>query len=230
MINGKSILGIIPARGGSKRLPGKHTRIANGKPLIAWTIEEAKKSIYIDRLIVSSDCQKIIKIARLYNCEVPFIRPSNLSDDEASSISVLLHALKEIEGYDFVMLLQPTSPLRNVDDIDNSIELCEKKNVKACVSMTLAEQNPYWMFHIKKSGIINKIIKKKLTQTSCEKKNAYILNGAIYIACVDWIKNTKSFYSPQTVAHIMPIDRSIDIDTEEDFSEFLKLTRDVNYE
>lgn len=228
MYNGKSFLAIIPARGGSKRLPRKHTRFAKGIPLIAWTINTAKKSRYLDKIIVSSDCPEIISTAIFYGCEAPYVRPAHLATDKASSMSVILHALEEIKGYDFVVLLQPTSPLRNSQDIDTCIQLCSVKDVKACVSLTLAKENPYWMFYQTETGGIEKIVKKTSSSLSNQETlPSYILNGAVYVACVSWLKKHKSFYSPRTVAHLMPDVRSIDIDTEEDFSRFLDLTKEL---
>nr|HPK54819.1 acylneuraminate cytidylyltransferase family protein [Smithellaceae bacterium] len=117
MIQGKTVLAIIPARGGSKGIPRKNITNLAGKPLIAWTIEEAKKSKYIDRLILSSEDNEIIQVAKEWGCEVPFIRPRELAEDDTLGIEPVLHALNTIKKkYDYVVLLQPTSPLRSVDD------------------------------------------------------------------------------------------------------------------
>ena len=128
MINTNSILAIIPARSGSKGLPNKNTLNLLDKPLIAWTIEAAKKSKYLDRLILSTDCDKISKIAQKYNCEVPFLRPKNLSTDISKGNDVIMHAIKTIKKeYDIIVVLQPTSPLRTNDDIDLALEHMIKK-------------------------------------------------------------------------------------------------------
>ena len=125
MLNGKTILAIIPARGGSKGIPRKNIKPLAGKPLIAWTIEEAKKSKYIDRLILSSEDEEIIRIAKKWGCEVPFVRPKEFAEDETSGIEPILHAIETLsEKYDYVCLLQPTSPLRTVNDIDGCIKKC----------------------------------------------------------------------------------------------------------
>ncbi len=113
MIAGKTVLAIIPARGGSKGVPRKNIRLLAGKPLIVWTIDEAKKSKYIDRFILSSEDDEIIKIAREYGCEVPFKRPIELAQDDTPGIEPVIHAINTLEDkYDYVVLLQPTSPLR----------------------------------------------------------------------------------------------------------------------
>lgn len=122
MINNKKILAIIPARGGSKGLPRKNIRELAGKPLIAWTIEAGRKSKYIDRLIVSSEDFEIIEVAKKYGAEIPFVRPKHLAEDESLGLDPVFHALRELPGYDIVVLLQPTSPLRLTEDIDACIE------------------------------------------------------------------------------------------------------------
>src|SRR5690349_12171236 len=147
MIQDKSILAIIPARGGSKSIPYKNLAPLVGKPLIAWTIEEAKKSKYIDRLILSSEDEQIIKTAKAYGCEAPFIRPAELSLDETPGIAPVLHALKEIkEHYDYILLLQPTSPLRTAEDIDKALEFALENGAAFCVSITVPDKSPYWMY------------------------------------------------------------------------------------
>jgi CMP-N,N'-diacetyllegionaminic acid synthase len=114
MINGKTILGIIPARGGSKGIPRKNLIIFGGKPLMAWTIEAGLQSHYIDRLILSSEDEEIIAVAREWGCEVPFIRPAELSRDDTPGIEPVIHAIKTLKtSYDYIILLQPTSPLRS---------------------------------------------------------------------------------------------------------------------
>jgi N-acylneuraminate cytidylyltransferase len=143
MINGLKVLAIIPARGGSKGLLGKNIRPLGEKPLLAWTIETARQSRYIDRLVLSSEDAEIIRIARAWDCEVPFVRPAELSRDETPGILPILHALARLPGYDLVVKLQPTSPLRSADDIDACIERCSRSDVPACVSVVEPVQSPY---------------------------------------------------------------------------------------
>ena len=148
MIDNKKILAIIPARGGSKRLPRKNILNLAGKPLIAWTIEAALGSKYIDDVIVSTDDNEISTVAKKYGAKVPFIRPDKFSSNHASSISVVLHAIeffqKADERYDYVVLLQPTSPLRTVKNIDESIELLQQKKCDAIVSVCNVDHSPLW--------------------------------------------------------------------------------------
>ena len=125
MIGSRSILALIPARGGSKGVKRKNVREVGGKPLIAWTIEAAKASRYIDRLILSSEDRAIIDVATAHGCEAPFVRPAELATDEADAMAVVRHALSALpERYDYLLLLQPTSPMRTANDIDGAIELC----------------------------------------------------------------------------------------------------------
>src|SRR5690606_9725040 len=129
MFGDKKVLGLITARGGSKGIPRKNIKLLGGKPLIAWTIDAALKSRYIDRLILSSDDNEIISIAKSLNCDVPFVRPSELATEISSSMDVVLHALDHVgEFFDFLLLLQPTSPFRTSEDIDAIIESCIKNN------------------------------------------------------------------------------------------------------
>src|SRR5262245_25182815 len=128
MIDAKRVLGLITARGGSKGVPRKNVRPLGGKPLLAWTIEAARNAPVIDRLILSSDDAEIIEVARAWGCEVPFVRPPELATDTADSVEVVRHALSTLgEDYDYVVLLQPTSPLRTGEDIENCVRLCDAR-------------------------------------------------------------------------------------------------------
>ena len=147
MYNNKEVLAIIPARGGSKRLPGKNIKDLNGKPLIAWTIDAALRSKYIDKSVVSTDDEIIAEISQKYGAEVPFIRPKELATDTASSIDVILHAINfyktKGEPFEYVILLQPTSPLRTTEDIDHAFEMLNEET-KAIVSVCETEHPPLW--------------------------------------------------------------------------------------
>lgn len=213
MIDGKKILAIIPARGGSKGLPRKNIRYLSGKPLIAWTIEEAKKSKYIDRLILSSDDKEIITIAKSLGCEVPFVRPPNLAEDDSPIINSVLHAIKLLPGYDYVYLLQPTSPLRSVIDIDGCIELCLLKCANSCVSVTEVKESPYWMYFLDTESKMRPLIDDKKNIRRQELPKLYILNGAIYVAQCNWLLKNQTFITTETISYFMPIERSLDIDT-----------------
>jgi len=218
MIIGKTILAIIPARGGSKGIPRKNIRHVAGKPLIAWTIEEAKKSKYLDRTILSSDDDEIIGVARRWNCDVPFIRPVELAQDNVTGIEPVLHALETIkENFDYVVLLQPTSPLRVVEDIDECIEKCILQSAPVCVTVTTPDKSPYWMYLLDDQGRLRSIMEQKNTILLRQQfESVYALNGAVYVARTDWFIKNRKFISNETIAYPMPKTRSIDIDTEWD--------------
>ena len=220
MINGKKVLGIVPARGGSKSLSGKNIKLLAGKPLIAWTIDEAKKSKYIDRLILSSDDEDIINVARsVCDCDVPFVRPKKLAQDDTPGIEPILHAINEIPGFDLVVKLQPTSPLRKAEDIDACIEKCASSDINSCISVTTAEKSPYWMYSLDKSGKMSPLLPQPEGFFSRQTlPQVYSLNGAVYAAKINWLLEQGGFFSPDTHAYIMPRQRSIDVDTDLDFS------------
>lgn len=215
MINGQAALGLVTARGGSKGVPGKNIRVVGGKPLIAWTIEVGKASKYLDRLILSSDDDGIIEVAKTYGCEVPFKREARLAADDAPGIDVVLDALERCPGYDWVVLLQPTSPLRTADDIDAALQKCVELGAPACVSVCEAEQSPFWMYFQRESQLYP-IIESPLIERRQDLPKAYALNGAIYVAETSWLVQQNTFMAPSTIAYEMPSERSIDIDTEMD--------------
>lgn len=218
MIGGKSILAVVTARGGSKGLPGKNIRLVAGKPLIAWTLEEARQSGYIDRLILSSEDDGIIAVANQLGCEVPFVRPAALAADDTPGVDPILHAMAVIpEKYDYVVLLQPTSPLRIAADIDGCIEKCFDSQAAACVSVTEPDKSPYWMYNLTNEGFMVPVT--NLGYTTARRQDlprVYTLNGAVYVAQSEWLKGQRSFLSPETLAFVMPRERSHDVDTELD--------------
>ena len=160
MISSYSVLALIPARGGSKGVPRKNVRDLAGRPMIAWTIEAAHGSRYVDRIVLSSDDEEIIKTARQHGCDVPFVRPPELATDEADSLSVVRHALSMLpEHYDFLVLLQPTSPLRVTADIDGAVERCAETGAAVCVSVCETDKSPYWMLHLEPGGVVRPLFR-----------------------------------------------------------------------
>ncbi|MBY0471637.1 acylneuraminate cytidylyltransferase family protein [bacterium] len=219
MIDGKKVLAVIPARLGSKRLPRKNIRPFRGKPLLAWSIEEARRSKFIDRLILSSESEEIISLAKKYGCEAPFTRPTELATDTASGISPILHAIEMIGAeFDYVVMLQVTSPLRTAADMDGCIELCHQ-STHPCVSVTEVTKSPYWMVKLEKTGSLTPILGswENFEKSSQHLPPAFVPNGAVYVASTDHLKKKGSFYGPGTVGYAMPQSRSVDIDTEADF-------------
>lgn len=217
----KKVLGLIPARGGSKGLPRKNILLVGGNPLIAWTINAAKNSKSIDTLVLSSEDSEIIEVAKKWECEVPFRRPDHLAGDTAKSIDVVLHALDQMPGFEYVALLQPTSPLRNAEDIDAAFALMQECGAQSCVSVCESEESPYWMYHVVDGQkLLNLLPSEKDFVRRQDLPPVYILNGAIYIAKIDWLRQTGSFIGEGTVAYKMPKERSIDIDCADDLAIF----------
>jgi CMP-N,N'-diacetyllegionaminic acid synthase len=225
MINNKKVLAIIPARGGSKGIPRKNIVPLRGKPLIAWTIEAARNSAFIDRVILSSEDAEICEVASQWGCDVPFVRPAELSADSTPGIDPVLHALTTLkESYDYVVLLQPTSPLRNSADIDTALEIACNGGHPACVSVVAVAKSPQWMFYLNDHGRL--VAYKDSPQIALNRQEItplFLLNGAVYVAEVVWLQRVKSFLSPETAAYVMPDNRSVDIDTPLDlcFCDFL---------
>ena len=215
MYLGKKCLALIPARGGSKGVPQKNIRKVAGRPLIAWTIVEAKKSKYIDSLVLSSDDEVISKIAKDWGCDVPFIRPSEFARDETPGIDVVLHALEKLPEYDYLILLQPTTPLRTVQDIDGCFEFFIKQNANVCVSVSEVSKTPYWMYTLNEENHMKPILDSNFPRRQDFPK-VYSLNGVLYIADTKWLMEHRAFVTKETFAYKMCSSRSLDIDTEWD--------------
>lgn len=219
MINGKTILAIIPARGGSKGLPLKNILPLAGKPLIAWTIDAAKKSKYIDRCIISTDDKKIANVSIEYGGDVPFLRPAEIATDTANSTDVIIHAINTVEEkYDLIVLLQPTSPLRGEKDISLALELMEKEDASALVSMANLRHPIEWTSRLTSNLRVPDLVNKSSNNTGRQEfDQKYELNGAIFISIIDLFIKERSFITKQTIAYIMPVERSVDIDDIFDF-------------
>lgn len=217
MYQQKKILAIIPARGGSKGVPRKNIRPLLGKPLIQWSIEEAQKSQYIDRVILSSEDSEIIQIAREDGCEVPFVRPLELAQDETTGVDVIIHALETLSAkYDYVVVLQPTSPLRTTEDIDAAISQTIMQGAEFCVSVTTPEKHPYWSFLLTETHCLKSVFSDIPSRRQLLPQMV-TLNGAIYVANTRAFLEQKTFLTAATLAYLMPKERSFDIDTELDF-------------
>lgn len=209
------IVGIIPARGGSKGIPRKNIKLLNGKPLIYYTINAAKKSKYLDKIYVSTDDKEIKKISQQYDAIVPSLRPKNLARDATPTLPVIQHMTKLLEKnnekIDYIITLQPTSPLRTSQDIDNTIDLLIETKDDAAVSVTQVKTHPYLTAHLEGN---------KLNWLYCEEKRGrrqdfpeiYALNGAVYATKRNILMEKHSLYGQDTRAYIMPPERSIDID------------------
>jgi len=221
VINEKSVLAIIPARGGSKGLPKKNVKLLQGKPLIAWTIENALKSRYIDSIFVSTDDGEIAEISREYGAGV-LERPEELSTDETSTTEVILNVLKikkmREDSKDILIILQPTSPRRNFTDIDNAIKLFSSNNCESVISVCESAHPPYWSFELDGLFLKPMFDEKYLRMRRQELKITYVPNGAIYILKSNTLQRNKKLYSKDIIPYVMPVERSVDIDNEMDFT------------
>jgi CMP-N,N'-diacetyllegionaminic acid synthase len=217
-----TILGIIAARGGSKAIPRKNLAVLANKPLIAWTVEVAIQSDSLDRLVISTDDPEIAEVGKKLGAEVPFLRPGELATDTATSMDVILHAIRwfdENESYrpDYILLLQPTSPLRTVTDIHRSIELVFAKRADSVVSVCETRQHPLWMKGVNEEGKLVDLYPQSPTPTRRQDlPPVFALNGAIYLALRTFLLSERTFISDHTYAYVMPENRSLDVDTQWD--------------
>ena len=219
MIEGKSVLAIILARGGSKRLPGKNTLNLAGKPLIAWTIEAGINSKYIDKIIVSSDSNEILNISKKYGIKI-VKRPSALASDTATSFDAIKHTIDIIdETFDLIILLQPTSPLRNNGHIDEALELLIKKKTDAIISVTEMDHSPLESNTLPEDGSMVNFLKDEfVNKRSQDLEKYYRLNGAIYICKTDNLLKEKTFFLKNNIySYKMNRESSVDIDEKIDF-------------
>jgi CMP-N,N'-diacetyllegionaminic acid synthase len=224
MIGGKSILAIIPARGDSKGLPGKNTRPMCGKPLIAWSIYKAKKSHYLDEILVTTDNKKIANIAKSFGAYVPFIRPAEFATDQSSTNDVIRHALSyfkytEFKEFDFIVLLEPTSPLREDDDIDKMLELIIARQDKfdSIVSVGEVTEHPSIMKRLADDGI--EPFCSDLAQTTRRQDNvpAYFPYGVAYIAKTSSLLEENTFYTRRCMYFVIKRYQNYEIDDVYDF-------------
>lgn len=226
------VIGIIPARGGSKGVPKKNIKLLNNKPLIAYTIEAAIES-KLDTVIVSTDDQEIADVAKRFGADVPFLRPDNLANDSAKSLPVMLHALNFMEeqsgkNYDAVMMLQPTTPHRTIEDIDKAIDLLEQTNADSVISVVDVEgHHPARMKFMEDGKLIDPpYCEAYENQPRQELTPMYIRNGAIYLTKKE-VLLANSFKGKDCRALVMPASRSVNIDSVLDFqmAEFLTQTQ-----
>lgn len=215
------VIAIIPARGGSKGLPRKNILKLGGKPLIAWTIHAALESGTVDRVVVSTDDEEIAEVSQREGAEVPFLRPAHLATETAKSVDVMRNMLEAFPHHETAILLQPTSPFRTGRDIDKAIDLFKGHKTRSCTSVYTAEESPYLMFYTgddhRLTRVLGSDVAKNLRRQDLS--SVVLLNGAIYIVDVPTFLKDNSFIHADTVGYLMPRERSIDIDTEEDFAD-----------
>ena len=226
------ILAVVPARAGSKRLPGKNLLDLHGKPLIRWTLEAALESQVIDLIVVSSDDEAILSEGERLGLRT-VRRPEYLASDTATTFDVLVHTLECLAKEGIrparLMLLQPTSPLRTAQDICEAVRCMDEAKADSIVSVCPCEHSPLWSNTLDPEGRMDHFLRPELlNQRSQDLAVYYRLNGAIYIAGAEKLIERQGFFMPNSRAHIMPADRSVDIDTFMDFKqcEFLLGSQD----
>jgi len=219
-----NIIGVIPARGGSVGVPLKNIRELCGKPLIYYVIKAALASKYLRRVIVSTDHEEIARVSREYGAEVPFKRPADISEDVPTEL-VIQHAVKFIEKeedrkIDIVVTLQATTPLLNNNDIDATIEKLVKEDFDSVITVKEVEEYPWWMMRMDEKGLIKPFLGQDLLGEITVRQNLerlYIPNGGAYATKRDILMKENRIIGKKCGAIVMPLERSVDIDTELDF-------------
>jgi len=224
MYKGKRVLAIVPARGGSKGLPGKNIRPLAGKPLIGWTLESAKKSKYLDEIFVSTDSQKIADVAETFGVKVPELRPEELASDTATSASVVLYTIdyfrKKGKDFDYILLLEPTSPMRKEDDIDNAIALaCEHPDKAGVVSLgEVHMEHPSIVKKITDKSIIEPYVEAQKVTRRQQLDKAYFPYGVVYLVRTDYFEKNQLFYGKDSLPYIIERWQCYEIDDIYDFT------------
>lgn len=224
------VLGIIPARSGSKGIPGKNIKLLDGKPLLAYTAESALNSSLLSKVIVSTDSDEIASVARKHGLEVPFLRPPDLATDSTPTLPVVLHCLHELElrgfTFDAVCLLQPTTPFRRPELIDDGIRLFQQTGCDSLVSVLEVpdEFNPHWTFEPSKAGLLTiSTGESSIIPRRQELPKAYHRDGALYITRTEILQRDKSLYGTKIGYIISDPKNHINLDTMEDWEYAEKL-------
>ena len=218
MIGDKRVLAVVPARGGSKGIPGKMLKMMSGRSLVHRTIDQALAAKTVDEIVVTSDDQEILRHANEIDGVRTIERPSDLAADDTAMWPVVMHALDNSERCDVVVLLQPTSPLRLATDIDTAVTMLSQRNVNSVMSVCEVATSPYWMFTIDSGERLQRILPKQQVATRQELPTCYEINGALYVVNSNWFRSSQQFVDEETLAYVMPRERSVDVDTLEDLA------------
>ena len=216
------MLAIIPARGGSKGLTRKNIRSLGGKPLILWTIEEAKNSKSLNHIVLSTDDEEIAQICKHTGIDIPFMRPSELAQDDSLAIDNYIYTVDRLNeefnyNYNEFVVLLPTTPLRKSFDIEGAISVFNEKDSDSVISVTCLHFPADWIFRLSKDGTMNSLIKENLIMNRQDHERYFIPNGGVYVLRNELLKKNRSYFSQKTYPFKMPYERSVDIDTEFDF-------------
>lgn len=222
MYNRKRVLAVIPARSGSKGLPDKNILPFNGKPLLAHSIKAASDTGAADEIFVSTDSPLYADISRSSGASVPFLRSEKLAGDNSSSWDCVVEAMNNYEAsgkiFEYILLLQPTSPLRNSHDILACLNLSEKFGADTIISVCRAEHPMLWFNKLPRDGSMKNFIPSGAENVPRQRMPVYYrINGAIYLVRADYIKKSRDIFNCRSYAYVMPNERSVDIDTKYDF-------------
>ncbi|MFM8866939.1 MAG: cytidylyltransferase domain-containing protein [Ilumatobacteraceae bacterium] len=218
MIGDKRVLTVVPARGGSKGIPGKNLKVIAGRSLLHRTIDQALASNTIDDVVVTSDDPEILRHAGEIDGVRTIERPRELAADDTAMWPVVMHALDHSPACDVVVLLQPTSPLRLPSDIDRAVTMLAERKANSVMSVCEVATSPYWMFTIDGSDKLQRILPKRPVATRQELPPCFEINGALYVVTVEWFRASQLFVDDDTLAYVMPRERSVDVDTPEDLA------------
>ena len=226
MIDGQRVLALVPARRGSKGLPLKNIRPLQGKPLLAWPVEAARASRHVDRVVISTDDAEFAALAVAAGAEAPFLRPAELANDTAPSIDFILHALDTLEAagdrYDYLVLLEPTSPLTEAEDIDAALETlaAQRAAADAIVGVTaLVSTHPAFAVRLDASGLMQPYAAPSFGHLPRRQDTEplYSLDGSLYVSSVEAIRRERSFCHARTLPHVTPRWKSFEVDDLVDF-------------
>ncbi len=232
MYKGKRVLAIVPARGGSKGLPGKNIRPLAGKPLIGWTLESALKSKYLDEIFVSTDSQKIADVAESFGVKVPELRPEELASDTATSASVVLYTIeyfrKQGKDFDYIILLEPTSPMRKEDDIDNAIALaCDNPEKAGVVSLgEVHMEHPSIVKRIDDNGVIEPFCDNRHYTQRQQFSKAFFPYGVVYLVKTDYFEKNQLFYGKDSLPYFIERWQCYEVD---DIYDMIAIESIINY-
>lgn len=226
MIGKSSVLAVIPARGGSKGLPGKNMLEFEGRPLVSWAMLSAVQSQFVDRVVLSTDDARIKETGEALGVDIPYIRPSHLANDTSPVVDTIIDLMtymetREDRRYDLIVLLQPTSPFRTHEHVDKALLAMNSGGHESLISCKRAKHPPNWYVRRNDDATIELLAERDSTTRQRQYYEYYQFNGAVYISKWENLKSDKSFYTPPCTLFLMSEEDSIDIDSAYDF-EFAK--------
>lgn len=218
MIHGLRVLALVPARGGSKGIPGKNLAEVGGSPMLDLAVGCAQQSRYVDEVAVTSDDDAILARARTLPGVTVVRRPDELAADDVAMAPVAAHAVASCAPCDVMVLLQPTSPLREPGDVDGALELLAARGVDSVVSVAPVATSPWWMYTLDGDGRMSPVLPKSSAATRQQLPDVVAVNGAVYAVRTSWFLGAAAFVDDRTLAYPMPRERSIDVDTPADLA------------